>query len=74
MMEFDVDEIRKLAAHERGRRVFEGEPAGVSLQAQAAFNKLASVEDLHLLSIAARLGGNMYEHYEALGGRYKTSR
>jgi len=74
MMEFDADAIRKLAVHERGRRAFEGEPAGVSLQAHAALDKLASVADPHLLSIAARLGGNMYEHYEALGGRYKTSR
>jgi hypothetical protein len=74
MMEFDIEEIRKLAAHERGRRAFEGEPVEVPLQARAAFSKVASVEDPQLLSIAARLGGNMFEHYEALGGRYKTSR
>jgi hypothetical protein len=71
MMELDFDAIRKAASHERGRRAFEGEK--VPFVAEVAFRKAASA-DLQLLSIAAKLGGDLFETYEALGGRYKTSR
>jgi hypothetical protein len=72
-MELDFDAIRKAASHERGRRAFHGEPAEVPLTFKAACAKAASA-DRQLLSVAARLGGNLFETYEALGGRYKTSR
>lgn len=72
-MELDVEEIRKAASLERGRRIFTGEPLSGTgeppLQVELQFRKAASADPV-LLNVARRLGGDLFATYEALGGRY----
>jgi hypothetical protein len=65
----DFDHIRKLAALDSGRRVFEAEPMAPPARAEFVLKKAASA-DQELLSIAAWCGQDILKTYEALGGRY----
>ena len=66
----DIASIRKVAAVERGRRLFEQPPAEMPALFELRLEKAAQADDRQLLRIAARLAGDTLETYEALGGTF----
>jgi hypothetical protein len=69
----NIEQIRKLAAVERGRRLFEPVPVELDPVAITLMQKAAQVADPGLLFVASQFEGDTLETYERLGGTYKQA-